>query len=98
MLEGFSVNLRFGDCLTVVGSQDLREYHLNSPMKDPGWMKWTTKDYSLLEMVGKSREHGIMRHILNTSYAAEQSGTKAFHVIKDLRKLGFLILEVHLID
>ena len=57
-------------------------------------MKWTPKDYSLLELVGKSRNFGIMRHILNTSFAAEQKGMKAFHLIKSLKKLGFLILEV----
>ena len=62
-------------------------------MTDPSWLRSNLKYYSIVESVGKSRNFGIMRHVLNSSFAVEYSA-KAFHLINELKELGFIQLEV----
>ena len=62
-------------------------------MTDPSWLRSNSKYYAIVELVGKSRNFGIMRHLLNSSFADEHNA-KAFHLINELKEFGFIQLEV----
>ena len=89
----FKCFLRYGaDFIVLVGSQSCRERSLIGSHLDPSLLPSDIR-YSLLEIVGISRTHGIFRTNITNKYLAIDARS-TFHHVKLLVKLELLEVKV----
>ena len=87
---------RFGDCLVLVASQDLRNTWL-TPVDQgtpPMVENITDIQYCILELVGMARHQGVPRPFITACF--QKDVRSIFHFVKALRLAGFVSIEVSL--
>ncbi|XP_068737049.1 general transcription factor 3C polypeptide 1-like isoform X2 [Montipora capricornis] len=82
---------RWGDCLVMVASQELREKALLGPHCDPN-MTVIDMQYCLLEHVGQARYNGRMQRAISSNFL-KMEAKSLFHYLKGLRLLGLITLQ-----
>lgn len=88
LLSDFS---RWGDCLVMVASQELREKALLGVHCDPN-VAIIDIQYCLLEHIGQARYNGRMQRAMGSSFL-KMEPKSLFHYLKGLRMLGLITLQ-----
>ena len=87
----FSVFSRWGNCLVMVASQELREKALLGVHCDPN-LAIIDIQYCLLEHIGQARYNGRMQRAIGSSFL-KMEPKSLFHYLKGLRMLGLITLQ-----
>ena len=86
-----SVFSRWGNCLVMVASQELREKALLGVHCDPN-LAIIDIQYCLLEHIGQARYNGRMQRAMGSSFL-KMEPKSLFHYLKGLRMLGLITLQ-----
>lgn len=86
-----SVFSRWGNCLVMVASQELREKALLGVHCDPN-LAIIDIQYCLLEHIGQARYNGRMQRAIGSSFL-KMEPKSLFHYLKGLRMLGLITLQ-----
>ena len=84
--------IRWGDCLVLVASQELRNKAIFGLNFDPH-VFLSDVQYCLLEYVGQARYKGRMQRSMSTSYMNIESKS-TFHHLKGLKTMGLISMQV----
>lgn len=87
---------RWGDCLVLVASQELRNRSLLGPDSDPHVIVFDVP-YCILEHLGQARYKGRLQSLLSTKYL-ELDAKCTFHYLKGLVSLGVITRQVRLMN
>ncbi|XP_044181643.1 general transcription factor 3C polypeptide 1-like isoform X7 [Acropora millepora] len=82
---------RWGNCLVMVASQELREKALLGVHCDPN-LAIIDIQYCLLEHIGQARYNGRMQRAMGSSFL-KMEPKSLFHYLKGLRMLGLITLQ-----
>lgn len=82
---------RWGNCLVMVASQELREKALLGVHCDPN-LAIIDIQYCLLEHIGQARYNGRMQRAIGSSFL-KMEPKSLFHYLKGLRMLGLITLQ-----
>ena len=83
---------RWGDCLVMVASQEVREKAILGLDCDPN-VPLSDIQYCLLEHIGQARYNGRMQKYISSNFFKVESRT-TFHHLKILRKAHLVTMQV----